>query len=83
MKPYVTTFAFSDDVKEMPNQNGGATMHVINPQNLFRPHFVPGTYSFAVTFGFLGVDPERKHKLSFQFLSPNSAENALIDIRDA
>lgn len=83
MKPYITTFAFSDDVKEQPQPNGNRTLDIINPQNLFRPLFIPGTYTFSVTFGLLGIDPNTSHKLDFQIKHSEVDEEALVNIEGA
>jgi|SRR5690625_1353164 len=72
MKPTLTTFVFSEDSKDVPNPGGeGASLHIINPQNVFRPPFVPCTYSFSVTLGLIGLEDTGDHKLEFNIVSPN------------
>ncbi|WIL46020.1 hypothetical protein QP042_21755 [Bacillus bombysepticus] len=64
---HLSTFVFSEDSKEVLNRNGqGTSLHIINPQNVFRPMFVPGAHSFSVTLGINGLDTS--HKNSFQLI---------------
>ena len=70
MEPYLSTFAFSNDINQI-NDGQSQVTNIINPQNLFRPTFVPGTFSFAVTFGILGMDPDKEHTLQYIMTSPN------------
>ncbi|WP_028392712.1 hypothetical protein [Bacillus cihuensis] len=83
MKPIVTTFAFSNDVKQQTMDGNVQSIQVIDPQNVFRPTFIPGTFSFAVTFGVLGLDPDKKNVLRFEIKDPNEVnvvETPHIDI---
>lgn len=75
MKPFVTTFAFSEDTKEIPNEHGqGSSIHIINPRNLLRLPFIPATPSFSVTVGIASVDPNLEHTFTFKILDPNRNE---------
>lgn len=77
MQPVISSFMFSEDTKETNLPNGGVGgVNIINPQNIIRPAFVPGSYSFSVSIGLLSVDPEREHTLQFKLISKN-AENVI------
>lgn len=72
MKPIISGFMFFDDIEQLPNAGGapGASLHLINPQNVIRPQFIPSGYSFAVAFSLLQIDPKKEHILSFKFRNP-------------
>lgn len=75
MEPQLTSFIFSEDSKEKPNANGrGTSLHIINPLNVFKMPFIPNTYSFSVTLGFIKLDPDKNHELEFKLVAPNQAE---------
>ncbi|SEU04044.1 hypothetical protein SAMN05421676_11580 [Salinibacillus kushneri] len=72
MQPVISSFTFSEDSQNSTNQNGrGNALHVINPQNLFRPPFIPCTFSFSVTFGVISLNPNIDSSLEFRLISPN------------
>jgi hypothetical protein len=75
---YLTTFVFSEDTnQELVNQN--KILHVINPQNVFRPQFVPSAFSFSVTFGLIDLDPDKKNTIRFTLNAPNENEKYVVD----
>ncbi|MDH4419971.1 hypothetical protein QEZ44_00660 [Bacillus cereus] len=68
--PYLSTFVFSEDSKQVLDSNGqGSSLHLVNPQNIFRPMFIPGTYSFSVTLGIgaLDITAENTFQLVIRF----------------
>lgn len=79
----LTTFAFSEDANQIPNPNGqGASLNVINPQNVFRPMFIPGSFSFAVTFGIAEMDPELTQKIRFTLAHSEDPDQIIVDTND-
>lgn len=73
MKPIVSSFVFTEDMSNIPNNNGpGSSVQLINPINLIRPPFIPGTYSFCVTIGLVKLDPNREYILKFDLKSPDN-----------
>ncbi|SEB15658.1 hypothetical protein SAMN05421743_12128 [Thalassobacillus cyri] len=67
----ITSFTFSEDSQNVSNPSGkGNTLQLINPQNLFRPPFIPCTYSFSVTCGLIKIDPHKTHTVQFILESP-------------
>lgn len=77
----LSTFVMSDDSNQVPNPNGqGSMLQVVNPQNIFRPMFVPGGHSFSVTFGFLEIDPKQKHNINFFIVS--SSGETIVNIEN-
>ncbi|MEC0565959.1 hypothetical protein P8841_09180 [Bacillus spizizenii] len=81
MKPHVTTFAFSEDTQDVPNQFGnGSSKHIINPRNLIRPPFLPATPSFSVSVGVAGIDPNRENTFSFKISGPD--QQLVLDSND-
>lgn len=73
MSPRVSTFIYSDDsvMEEMPI---GQRLHVINPQQVLRPAFVPGMYSFSVSFGIIALDMAVEHNLRVAMTSPRNKQ---------
>lgn len=71
MKPIISSFMFFDDIQHVPNSAApGMSMHLINPQNIIKTPFIPSSFSFAVAFGIVSIDPETSHTLSFQLIDP-------------
>lgn len=71
MKPVISSFIFSDDTQQVPSHgNNGSVLHIINPQNVLRPQFIPGGHSFSVSIGVLKMDPKNSHTIEFQLISP-------------
>lgn len=75
----LTTFVFSENTNQVPNPDGnGISLNIINPQQLFRPMFIPGTFSFSVTFGLSNLDPDRDHTVNFKLVYADGEENDII-----
>lgn len=83
MKPYVTTFVLSEDIKEMQNNDNTKVINIWNPLHLIRPPFMPGTYSFALSFGIMGIEPHKSHTLGLKIVSPNENDEPLVNIVDS
>lgn len=76
--PYISTFVYAEDSNaELTPQ--GQKLHIINPQQIFLPMFVPGMFSFAVAFGILEVNTQESHRIRYVFYSPVEGELPLID----
>lgn len=74
----LSTFVLSDNSNQVLNPNGqGTTLQVVNPQNIFRPMFIPGGHSFSVTFGFLEVNPDAQHRIQFSIISCETGEQVI------
>ncbi|MCT2535690.1 hypothetical protein NC661_06545 [Aquibacillus koreensis] len=77
--PHITTFIYSEETKNTPNNK----LNVINPLNVFRPAFVPGMFSFSVTFGVIGIDvTEKGHTVRIKFSSSDKRDEPIIDTED-
>lgn len=49
--PIISTFMYCEEAKPI-----GDKLQINNPLNIFRPPFVPSTFSFSIVFGILGLD---------------------------
>jgi hypothetical protein len=79
----LTTFVFSENIEQVPNPSGtGTSLNIINPQNVFRPMFIPGTFSFSLTFGLIDVDTTKDHIVNFKLVydeGENESNNIVVD----
>lgn len=75
--PKLTTFIYSDNSR-LDFNNGKQAVTISNPMLIFKPAFIPSTFSFAVTMGILGVDESVTHNMRYIFKKINS-EDILID----
>lgn len=71
MKPIISSFMFSDETQNVQTQPQSASLHLINPLNVIRPHFVPGSYTFAMSFGILRLLLTQSHNLQIIMKSPS------------
>ncbi|PFA84501.1 MULTISPECIES: hypothetical protein [Bacillus] len=78
--PKVSTFMYCEQAEMNPQIQKTV---ISGPLHVFTVPFVPTTYSFAITFGLLGINNKQDNKLSIRFLDPNDnpkidAENLMI-----
>lgn len=74
MKPKITSFIFSEDTEQAINHGTkGNVLHIVNPLHIIRPQFIPSGYTFSVTFGVKGLDPDSEHKIRFRLLTPSGS----------
>lgn len=73
----ISTFVYSEDSFGEPIPEG-QRLHLVNPQNVFRPIFIPSMFSFSFTIGFIGVDTLQEHKMRIIFSNPDGSKQ-LID----
>jgi len=74
---YVSTFVYSDSVQTELGPNG-PKQTIVTPLIHFSPMFIPGNFSFAVTYGIMDLRENSNHELQFIFKSPVN-EQLLID----
>lgn len=69
MSSRVSVFVYSDDsgLEQTPN---GPRLHVINPQQVLKPAFVPGMFSFSITVGIVDLDTTVEHEIRLCFTDP-------------
>jgi len=79
--PKISTFMYAEGSFNETDASGQQKLHVVSPMHILSPIFVPGTMSFSVIFGILGVDNERAHKLKFIFRNPKINEN-LVELKE-
>lgn len=77
--PIVSLFVYSDSAQPQQTPQGNQ-LHILNPQHILRPMFIPGQFSFAITFGILDFDTSIPHLIKYTFSSPNG--DILIDTGD-
>jgi len=81
--PKVSTFIYSEDASQVPDNVGREPKLVlVNPRNVFVPAYVPGMFSFAVTFGIVDLNMDTDHKLRYVFKGPSGSEKLLLDTGD-
>ncbi|TKA02503.1 hypothetical protein FA950_20760 [Bacillus thuringiensis] len=76
--PHLSTFAISDDSSQIMTPDG-PVLQIINPQNLFRLPFIPGTFSFCVTLGILDLNPELDHTVKLVIKSAEHTDYIALD----
>jgi len=77
--PIVSLFVYSDSAQQQPTPQGNQ-LHILNPQHILMPMFIPGQFSFAITFGILDFDVTLPHVIKYTFSSPDGA--VLVDTED-
>ncbi|HDR7545620.1 DUF6941 family protein [Bacillus sp. CH_442] len=73
--PMITNFVYCEQVESI-NQKPA----IIGPLNFLNPKFIPGMFSFTVSFGVIGMDTERENTLKLMFLDPNDIEVAGTEV---
>lgn len=76
---HVSTFVYAQDSNTEPNGSGGNDLHLINPQHIFTPPFMPSLFSFVIMFGILGIEQSSTNKIRIVFRGPNPEEAPLVD----
>jgi hypothetical protein len=79
---HVSTFIYAQDSNTVANTEGGNSLHLINPQHIFTPAFIPSLFSFAIMFGILGIEQSKEHKIRVVFRGPNPNEGPILDTGD-
>ncbi len=76
--PKISTFMYSEGAvnETVPN---GQRLHIVAPLLIFTPMFIPGTLSFSVSMGIIGIDVDKDHIFQFKFKTPVNGEAPLID----
>jgi len=80
MPPKVSVFMYSESAQPEPTPQGNK-LRVMNPQHILRPMFIPGQFSFAITFGILDFDVSLSHIIKYIFSSPDGT--VLVDTADS
>lgn len=71
--PRIATFIYSDN-SQLSINNNSQVLTITNPMLIFKPTFIPSTFSFAVTIGILGADESTPHVLRYIFKKKDSEE---------
>ena len=66
----VTMFMLCDTVNNVPGVQG-VVPHLVSPQVVLRPMFIPGNFSFGVSIGVQEVDLKKNTKLQFWVIAPS------------
>ncbi|MED3854229.1 hypothetical protein P4607_22970 [Priestia megaterium] len=77
--PRISTFMYCESTQFIgqPNSNN-QKLTIENPLHVFAPPFIPGTFSFGIVFGLLGIDPSEEHALRLVF-SYSKGTDPVID----
>lgn len=78
--PKVSVFMYSESAQPEPTPQGNK-LRIMNPQHILRPMFIPGQFSFAITFGILDFDVTLSHNIKYTFSSPDGT--ILVDTGDS
>ena len=54
-------------------QNISGVQHIVAPTVALRPQFIPGTFSFAVSFGVSGINLNENNTMKIQIKKPSGA----------
>ena len=66
----VTMFMLCDSVNNLPGPQG-VIPHLVAPQLVLRPMFIPGNFSFGISIGVQGLNLKVPTKLGFTITDPN------------
>ena len=77
---HISTFVYCEGI-QVEETNQGNKTHIINPQQIFTPAFIPSLYSFSISFGVIGVKYKENQVMVYKFINTNTNE-ALIDSGD-
>ena len=66
----VTMFMLCDSVNNVPGPQG-AISHLVSPQLVLRPVFIPGNFSFGISIGVQDLDIKKPIKLGFTIAAPD------------
>ncbi|BBH19845.1 hypothetical protein Back11_11900 [Paenibacillus baekrokdamisoli] len=75
--PRMFNFIYSESVQTEITPTGQKPI-IIGPMMNFKPAFIPGNFSFAVTFSISGVTFNQDHKIQYLFFAPGENQ-PLID----
>lgn len=65
----ITMFMLCDSINNVPGPQG-ATPHLVSPQLVLRPMFIPGNFSFGIAVGVQDLDIKKPIKLGFTIVAP-------------
>ena len=83
----ISTFMYAENSMQVPTQNPNQNsttelkLQIVSPLLIISPIFVPGTFSFSIIAGILGVDLSKAHKMDIIF-SNNETKEELAVYRD-
>lgn len=66
----VTMFMLCDTVNNIPGPKGQIP-HLVAPQVVLRPMFIPGNFSFGIAIGVRGLNLQQPTKLKFTITAPD------------
>lgn len=84
----VTTFMLCDAINNVTLPNGSVVPQLSAPTAILRPQFIPGSFSFGVAIGLLGVNIHQENKIKFAIVDPdgvtiqNSGESSIPAFTD-
>jgi len=71
--PKLTMFVVCDSVGSFTPQPNVSIPQLTGPQVVLRPVFIPGTFSFGIAAGVLGVDLKHNNEVQFTIKAPNGS----------
>ena len=66
----LVSFVACASIDNVPTVNGGPITHLVSPQTVIRPQFIPGTFSFGIAAGIADFDMQSKHNFRFTITNP-------------
>ena len=66
----VTMFMLCDTINNNPGPKG-MIPHLVAPQLVLRPVFIPGNFSFGIAIGVQGINIKQAIKLGFSLIAPS------------
>lgn len=80
---HIYSFTLCDSINNQSNQTG-STLLLANPQIALRPQFIPGNFSFGISFGISDIDISIANHIIFTISNPSgktvfdSGDNELL-----
>lgn len=79
----VHTFIYCESsIMDVVPQGQQPKLHIIGPMQVILPMFIPGLFSFGVTFGLLDYNTEVTHTMRYTFKGPGENVPSVIDTHE-
>lgn len=66
----INNIVFCDSTQQLPTPDGKSITLLVNPMPELRPPYIPGVFSFSVSFGLSGLKADEKTEAIITFSDP-------------
>ena len=72
--PRLTTFNLCELAQNMPDNEGSIKLHIVSPLDFLAPKYIPGVFTFSISFGIIGVDKNEECNVEVKIFDPDKNE---------